>query len=158
MWGWVLWSPLLSLHCTYAITEEEMPTAASSVNEITKAVGRKELTVSLMAWNQSLRYLHSSLKLNQDTFECEAAGGMVYTTQRGRRDEDVRARKVYSLAAGNIRAATSAALTYRYVLIQNIWHGFRGFIAQFSSWSATKETVKPNFKVKQHIWYSSSFR
>lgn len=40
---------------------------------------------------------------------------MVYTTQRGRRDEDVRARKVYSLGTGNIRAATSAALTYRYV-------------------------------------------
>lgn len=152
MWGWVLWSPLLSLHCTYAITEEEMPTAASSVNEITKAVGRKELTVSLMAWNQSLRYLHSSLKLNQDTFEYEAAGGMVYTTERGRRDEDVQGRMFYSLATGNIRAATSAALTYRYVLIQNIWHGFREFI------SATKEMVKPNFKVKQHIWYSSSFR
>lgn len=26
--GWVLWSPLLSLHYTYTITKEEMPTAA----------------------------------------------------------------------------------------------------------------------------------
>lgn len=62
-WGLVLWSPLLSLHYTYAITKGEMPTAAASVNKITKAVGKTEFTISQMAWNQCLHFLRNLLKL-----------------------------------------------------------------------------------------------
>ena len=45
--------PPLSLHCTYAITKEEMPTTAAAataaVNKRTKAAGITDFTVSQMA-------------------------------------------------------------------------------------------------------------
>lgn len=53
----------LSLHCTNAITKEEMPTAAASVSERTKAVG----SLRFPTWldNQYRHYLHNLLKLIQ---------------------------------------------------------------------------------------------
>lgn len=48
----------LFLHCTYAITKEEMPTSSVSVNEIIKSVTITECTLS-----QHLNYQHNLLKL-----------------------------------------------------------------------------------------------